>query len=218
MSSVDAEMIAEFEEKMSLYRFGQHQDFITYISELTQNNLTVSDVRKYIIEKQKQFEELEEAAKERARIFPICPECGEARLVLRPVTTKQGPANVHGWKSCFECPVCAYEKYMQQTPEQVVVDLYQGMERIDVDGSRKPLGAVGLSRRFDTPPCPECGKPMDIVMVNHNNKAIVEDPQAKTMWVCTDEMGCGYIGELSQIPASRWIEKYQRGWRSEDGA
>jgi len=58
---------------------------------------------------------------------------------------------------------------------------------------------------------------MDIVMVNHNRRSMVGDPEAKTMWICLDEMNCGYLGELSQVPVLRWIEKYQRGWRSEDG-
>jgi len=121
-------MIAEFEDKMNAYSFAQHQDFMTYLATLERNGLQIIDARQYVIEKRKQLAALEEAAKERARIFPVCPECGEARLVLRPVTTKQGPANVHGWRSCLECPNCAYEKYDTATPEQVIIALAKEYE------------------------------------------------------------------------------------------
>ena len=120
--------LTEFEERMNAFTFRQHQDFMAYLSTLERKGYTLVDAKQYIVEKRKQLAELEEAARERDRIFPMCPECGEARLVLRPVTTKQGPANVHGWRSCLECPNCAYEKYDTKTPEQVIIALAKEYE------------------------------------------------------------------------------------------
>jgi len=121
--------IADFEEKMIAFSFRQHQDFMTYLSALERKGYTLADAKQYIAEKRRQLAELEEAAKEHAQLFPKCPECGKALLVLRPVRTKQGPANIFGWRSCLECPVCAYEQYKKQTPEQVVLDLSRRRER-----------------------------------------------------------------------------------------
>jgi len=43
---------------------------------------------------------------------PKCPLCGSA-LHLRRIGVRQGKANVHGYKSCWECTKddCYYEQY-----------------------------------------------------------------------------------------------------------
>jgi transposase-like protein len=45
---------------------------------------------------------------------PVCPECNEDML-FRNITTPQGPANLKGWKSCWVCDKCYYEKYSTRT-------------------------------------------------------------------------------------------------------
>jgi len=39
-----------------------------------------------------------------------CPEC-KTRVLLRMVKTPTGPQNVFGYRSCWECPSCGWEKY-----------------------------------------------------------------------------------------------------------
>lgn len=41
---------------------------------------------------------------------PICPECRQ-EMMLRIINTPQGKANLKGWKTCWECISCGYEKY-----------------------------------------------------------------------------------------------------------
>ena len=39
-----------------------------------------------------------------------CPECS-TRVFLRHVNKPLGPLNVFGFRSCWECPSCGWEKY-----------------------------------------------------------------------------------------------------------
>jgi len=47
-------------------------------------------------------------------VRPECPECSTG-MMLRPVTTPKGPANVYGYKSCWECVECGFEQYSFKT-------------------------------------------------------------------------------------------------------
>lgn len=42
---------------------------------------------------------------------PKCPKC-RTKLGLRLVTTPKGKSNLKGYKFCWECERCGYEKYM----------------------------------------------------------------------------------------------------------
>jgi len=39
-----------------------------------------------------------------------CPEC-KTRTRLRLISAPQGPLNLYGYRSCWECPACGWEKY-----------------------------------------------------------------------------------------------------------
>lgn len=45
---------------------------------------------------------------------PQCPNCGKD-LFLRVIGVKQGPRNKYGYRTCWECLDCAYEKYSTKT-------------------------------------------------------------------------------------------------------
>lgn len=117
--------IALFEDKMNAYDFRGHQRFQTYIKTLEQHGFTLEDASAYVAFKRQEFAELERATRAGLeQIMPRCPECS-SMLMLRPVTTPRGRANVQGWRSCFECPECAYERYSKHRPEDVIKDLYK---------------------------------------------------------------------------------------------
>jgi uncharacterized protein with PIN domain len=117
--------IANFEQKMLAYDFRAHQRFQTYLRTLEQHGLTIEDATEYVKHKREELVELERASYAGLeQIMPRCPECSNV-LMLRPVRQPQGPANVYGWRSCFECPECAYERYSKHRPEDVIKDLYK---------------------------------------------------------------------------------------------
>lgn len=123
--------IEDFEMTMMPYDYKRHQDFMTYYRTMTARGLSVKDVNEYLEKKHEQLSELEKIARqEDAKIrslMPPCPKCG-TRMVLRPVFLPQGPRNRFGWRSCLECPSCAYEHYRKQTVEQVILDLSRRRE------------------------------------------------------------------------------------------
>ena len=41
---------------------------------------------------------------------PDCPNCKD-KMMLRIINTAQGKQNLKGWKTCWECLKCGYEKY-----------------------------------------------------------------------------------------------------------
>lgn len=45
---------------------------------------------------------------------PSCPDCGAA-LYLRAIYLPQGPGNLKGWRSCWECSRCLYDEYSLKT-------------------------------------------------------------------------------------------------------
>jgi len=50
---------------------------------------------------------------------PDCPDCGQ-RLMLRIINTPRGKANIKGWKTCWECLNCGYEKYSKETVKELI--------------------------------------------------------------------------------------------------
>lgn len=45
---------------------------------------------------------------------PTCPDCKQ-KMMLRIINTPQSKANLKGWKTCWECINCGYEKYSLKT-------------------------------------------------------------------------------------------------------
>lgn len=50
---------------------------------------------------------------------PDCPGCGR-KMMLRVINILQGKQNQKGWKTCWECLNCGYEKYSLKTIEGLV--------------------------------------------------------------------------------------------------
>jgi len=52
------------------------------------------------------------------RIMPSCPLCSNM-LILKPIRTRQGKANINGYKSHFYCSNddCLYERYSRVSAE-----------------------------------------------------------------------------------------------------
>jgi len=50
---------------------------------------------------------------------PDCPSCGK-KMMLRIISVPQGKQNQKGWKTCWECLNCGYEKYSLKTIEDLV--------------------------------------------------------------------------------------------------
>jgi len=50
---------------------------------------------------------------------PECPSCGK-KMMLRTINVLQGKQNQKGWKTCWECLNCGYEKYSLKTIEDLV--------------------------------------------------------------------------------------------------
>lgn len=48
---------------------------------------------------------------------PKCPECG-VDMGLRIINEPKSRTNIHGWKTCWECPVCGHEKYSRRTIQE----------------------------------------------------------------------------------------------------
>jgi len=89
------------------------------------DHVPIEDFFDYIEKKQELFKihigenlEAREQAKAHAihssKVLRLCPECNN-RLSLRPVRRPTGKQNRHGYRSCWECPVCAWEEYSKRT-------------------------------------------------------------------------------------------------------
>lgn len=116
--------IANFEEKMQAYTIKQHRGFLTYFATLSQKGFTIENLREYVEFKRAELKELEQLRqRELEDVIPKCPKCGLA-LILRPISTPKGRANVFGYRSCFECLDCAYERYSTKRLADVIMDLY----------------------------------------------------------------------------------------------
>lgn len=48
---------------------------------------------------------------------PNCPNCKQ-EMMLRIINTPQGNQNLRGWKTCWECINCGYEKYSRRTIQE----------------------------------------------------------------------------------------------------
>lgn len=48
---------------------------------------------------------------------PNCPNC-EQEMMLRIINIPQGNQNLRGWKTCWECINCGYEKYSRRTIQE----------------------------------------------------------------------------------------------------
>lgn len=46
---------------------------------------------------------------------PKCPECSKRVLGFRTIREPKGKANLNGYKSCWECSNCGYEKYSRRS-------------------------------------------------------------------------------------------------------
>jgi uncharacterized protein with PIN domain len=123
--------IDEFERRMPAFSLADHQRVQTYLRTLARQGLTVKAAQKYVAAKKAELAELEKIARENSleKWMPRCPKC-RRRLTLRPVLTPKGRANVHGWRSCFECPNCAWEKYSRKRPEDAIRDLSAGKKEV----------------------------------------------------------------------------------------
>lgn len=48
---------------------------------------------------------------------PNCPDCKQ-EMMLRIINTPQGNQNLRGWRTCWECVNCGYEKYSRRTIQE----------------------------------------------------------------------------------------------------
>lgn len=54
---------------------------------------------------------------------PDCPVCSNV-LLLRSVYTPIGRSNINGWKTCWECLSCGYERYSLKSIQDRLNTLY----------------------------------------------------------------------------------------------
>lgn len=48
---------------------------------------------------------------------PNCPNCKQ-EMMFRIINTPQGNQNLRGWRTCWECVNCGYEKYSRRTIQE----------------------------------------------------------------------------------------------------
>ena len=110
--------IEQFEKDLTVFASNQHHIFVTYSDHIKQHGYTIEDVRAYIKFKQQQSKESEmQLQKKNAvieKMMPPCTECSKS-MFLRGIQIPKGPQNVHGYKTCFECPECGHEIYSKDS-------------------------------------------------------------------------------------------------------
>lgn len=78
---------------------------------------------------------------------------------------------------------------------------YYDQRLMEIQGRRQKVSseaqALAAISRKNLPPCPDCGRPMMVMAVN-TNKANQIGGTARSMWQCSDPMGCGYQQESDE--------------------
>lgn len=99
----------KFEIDMAAFSLKQHQDALTYLKRLHESGWSIGYAQKWLKEKQSNLnKQLQDSINHQLHL--ACPICGVG-LILRAVYTTAGSGNKYGWRSCWECSNCNYEKY-----------------------------------------------------------------------------------------------------------
>ena len=117
--------LKSFEKDMSVFSFRDHQKVLTYMRRLRKQGFTLEDVAAYVDERKSRMSAAElQMSKAHAlrELMPKCPKCGK-KVGLRAVAAPKGRSNRFGWRSCYECFACGWERYSRRDPQSIMHEL-----------------------------------------------------------------------------------------------
>lgn len=124
-------LIKNFEKKMSVFGFKQHQEFLTYYKLLCKSGMSIQDVMDYIEERKRIFEEesnvLKNKLKRWEQIAPKCLVC-QTTMQLYPVNTSKIDQTGDDSKSQWFCPKCWHEEYNMESVGEILEKSIKGFK------------------------------------------------------------------------------------------
>jgi hypothetical protein len=113
-----------------------------FMPHLTQNVAVAFDMYLKILAEHKHDRFLTNATTRKSKldgyVRPKCPEC-DTDLLLYIINTPKGRSNRKGWRTLWQCPVCAYEKYSKKTVDDWIKELKME-ENTRKEGEAYPWG------------------------------------------------------------------------------
>jgi len=97
-----------------------------YVPHITKNISISFDIYIRVLAEQEHDRFINNATTRRSPIDgyirPKCPEC-DTNFMLRIIAEPKGKNNVHGYKTCWECPICGHEEYSTRTINDWIKEL-----------------------------------------------------------------------------------------------